>query len=1352
MSDWQQEENWNSDSEDEISPDKSPVPKNPETQQKQESERKNKIREPRPNNDDRRHYQGKQSFNENYRDRDREQGDRDNKGQNRDTNRVQGQRDNNYRMNRYSNLERIGVNDTKEQIIEKQENIQNSSGSYFLNQYSVSKLATEDDIRKFYEGIEIKKVQVNKENYKVYDLEFQKKEELLKAVDRGTGVIHERHFYLRYSFTNDRQGDVDEFIIRGNEAFPQANYRIPDNRPRPYKRNQNDDRGFKGRNRDDKTGYNKQRDDENVNLNITEDQENNMRDHDYKYGGGKMKGDQRGGGGLRDNNQGYKGNRGGRRDCGRGGGGVRNDGGRFEEGGFYDQRGNGGMKKQDNRNQRPILTLEAKGSGIAKKEEEKKLREEQNRAIEAHIQQGNVNQISSNSSIPQGLTNQRNENNPPAQENNYQEKDNYRGNPNWNDNAPLNDSYSPPNKPIHQPKIEYQNELARDLEWKRDIQVTHQSMWKNMNLPIGQISTNMQGSNVSGQGIAPVRSPENLVTKETPRIEKLRQKLTVLNNELKDIKEQNEQRNKARRNNSRSPETIRRHEIHQLKEKEQELELQNDIDHCQEELKNELKNQSLNNYSTTTVTTTAKTITQTPNPLTKIPGNSNDLQQNIATEGYLGANNKSKGYINQENLGTGQGFKRYDQHNIEKMEKHFPNLPNQTGPQDHRDDRKAHQQHNNPIRGEATRDNPQKYKENWKDPKKPRNFNDQDQPYHNNTPSDNIRDLYRGGNSQDENTILPSPNQSGLKKGGVPSKKNFRGDFEQNADPNQTSSPHKENNYGKHASYPNQEQIQGRIDSVFDNSRNEGPPQSGPRNEGLPQSGLRNEGPPQSGHRNENQGNNYKGGNYQDGHKNDKNYRENHPLNNNNGPRGGMRNQGYNNQGYQPPRDHVNYGRGGYDNHNHGYNNKGRNYQSPQWKRFRDDMDRPDRENDKGEKKEYDNRGYNRGDGYKNDGRRWDHKQEEYKGENLAMKSYSNMQEESCDGHSPQIHRTNPEQPQNPQYTDATNTNRDRDQDYYRDRDSGYGQYYSHRQSDYNPSSNYYPPQGDYDNRGDRDRHRGGRPPSGGNYGQKSHGGQDGGKRYNDSYENKNSQYKDSGYHSGGGYQAREYQYRGQGRGGRGGNRGNYRGNKGYGGSREGDKGPGYSRIDDEYEKAPREAEMKNYKESEEYEKRNNVKEDSEYIPREGGKNDNRDYNNRDRDNNRRDYHKDNMGEHGQGQNQGQYGNLKYRGGRGGKFVNRGGHHISKEGYHNKDRRNSSKEKGNYNRNPNNKGGYQGSENFEQKFGDENFGQRKFVNASKKVEEKNQSPESREEPKERKKKQSFQLQDTNPFAMQKTDK
>lgn len=174
--------------------------------------------------------------------------------------------ENHYKGRRPHNPENSGQgpkpspqNDTAAEIIEKISMLKKTE-TYFLNLYSVNFQTIEDDIRGFYKGVEILSVWVNKENYKIYDLEFETLDELKKVLDIGTGNLHGSPFYFRYSFKNELLGQSPEFVIRGNET---AHYRNPRGRGGTY-RHRGGDRGPNpryeggrggGENRDFKYGH-----------------------------------------------------------------------------------------------------------------------------------------------------------------------------------------------------------------------------------------------------------------------------------------------------------------------------------------------------------------------------------------------------------------------------------------------------------------------------------------------------------------------------------------------------------------------------------------------------------------------------------------------------------------------------------------------------------------------------------------------------------------------------------------------------------------------------------------------------------------------------------------------------------------------------------------------------------------------------------------------------------------------------------------------------------------------------------------------------------------------------------------
>lgn len=176
----------------------------------------------------------------------------------------------------------------------------------FLNLYSVNKNTTENQIRDFYSGVDILNVWVNKENYRIYDLEFKNRQELIKALETGTGQLNEENFYFRYSFKNELKGDSIDFIIRGNDPCPKdlcnkyGNKRGGDNRGNRGDR-RNDGRGERGRGGRDRGGYGGNNEGSGGYYGKKDFESNRgATDEDYKYGGGRNKGydNKRGGFGM----------------------------------------------------------------------------------------------------------------------------------------------------------------------------------------------------------------------------------------------------------------------------------------------------------------------------------------------------------------------------------------------------------------------------------------------------------------------------------------------------------------------------------------------------------------------------------------------------------------------------------------------------------------------------------------------------------------------------------------------------------------------------------------------------------------------------------------------------------------------------------------------------------------------------------------------------------------------------------------------------------------------------------------------------------------------------------------------
>lgn len=70
--------------------------------------------------------------------------------------------------------------------------------TYYLNIFNLPFEVEEPDIRKFYKDINI--LNIHRPNKDAADLEFESKEDLIKAIDFGTGNLKGQTFYMRSSY------------------------------------------------------------------------------------------------------------------------------------------------------------------------------------------------------------------------------------------------------------------------------------------------------------------------------------------------------------------------------------------------------------------------------------------------------------------------------------------------------------------------------------------------------------------------------------------------------------------------------------------------------------------------------------------------------------------------------------------------------------------------------------------------------------------------------------------------------------------------------------------------------------------------------------------------------------------------------------------------------------------------------------------------------------------------------------------------------------------------------------------------------------------------------------------------
>jgi hypothetical protein len=68
-----------------------------------------------------------------------------------------------------------------------------------INLFNIDSKATPEDIEKYYQNIKIRMIHPNPNKTGNYDIEFDSKEEVLKFIEKGTGRINKRPFFMRFS-------------------------------------------------------------------------------------------------------------------------------------------------------------------------------------------------------------------------------------------------------------------------------------------------------------------------------------------------------------------------------------------------------------------------------------------------------------------------------------------------------------------------------------------------------------------------------------------------------------------------------------------------------------------------------------------------------------------------------------------------------------------------------------------------------------------------------------------------------------------------------------------------------------------------------------------------------------------------------------------------------------------------------------------------------------------------------------------------------------------------------------------------------------------------------------------------
>lgn len=72
-----------------------------------------------------------------------------------------------------------------------------------INLFNIDIKATAEDITNYYQNIQITGIHSNQNKTGNYDVEFNSKEEVLKFIEKGTGKINKRSFFMRLSTFSD---------------------------------------------------------------------------------------------------------------------------------------------------------------------------------------------------------------------------------------------------------------------------------------------------------------------------------------------------------------------------------------------------------------------------------------------------------------------------------------------------------------------------------------------------------------------------------------------------------------------------------------------------------------------------------------------------------------------------------------------------------------------------------------------------------------------------------------------------------------------------------------------------------------------------------------------------------------------------------------------------------------------------------------------------------------------------------------------------------------------------------------------------------------------------------------------
>ncbi len=96
-----------------------------------------------------------------------------------------------------------------EEILNELDRLPPSQERFFLNVFNLPDAFTEEQILKVFDGIEIARILHSNKGYKIVDLEFDSKEEFIKAACLQNEKIDEIEISVRFSILTRREKPAD---------------------------------------------------------------------------------------------------------------------------------------------------------------------------------------------------------------------------------------------------------------------------------------------------------------------------------------------------------------------------------------------------------------------------------------------------------------------------------------------------------------------------------------------------------------------------------------------------------------------------------------------------------------------------------------------------------------------------------------------------------------------------------------------------------------------------------------------------------------------------------------------------------------------------------------------------------------------------------------------------------------------------------------------------------------------------------------------------------------------------------------------------------------------------------------